>query len=241
MGRHHYIETDGEVYLVRGDDGVLRFPATTAGLPFKVRERFRFEALPGEEVIVGDPELDAHPTDWVYKDSIPERSDVDTVVRKAINSSLPRCVVSLAITRPDPNGGPTQTLAVKAARGMTRGTWNIPGGYLHFNEHPSEGGAREGQEELGCPVTVGDLIGVYSEIFTRPGHCHHLLCFGYHASLDADAIEPDPDEIADVTWMPLAEAVRKTHNPFAKQIWQRILDDEADETDPRTATDGDAA
>lgn len=223
MGRHYYIETDGEVYLERGDDGVLRFPTDTTTLPFPVHARFHFEALPGEEVIVCDPELPAHPTDWIYKDSIPERDAVDKVVRKAINVSLPRCVVSLAITRPGPNGGPTETLMVQARRGMTRGMWNIPGGYIHFNEHPAEAGAREGQEELGCNVEVGELIGVYSELFTRPGHCHHLFCFGYHATIDEDAIDLDGDEIADHDWVPLADAIGRTGNPFAKRIWQALM------------------
>ena len=39
-----------------------------------------------------------------------------------------------------------------------RRPWGLPGGWLNFNEDPSEGVAREVREELGLPITVKQLL-----------------------------------------------------------------------------------
>jgi len=219
MGVHYHIETDGEVYLV-DNDGRLTFPTRLDTLPFEVTERFSYPALEGETVIVCRPHLDKHPTDWVYKDEIPERDDIAMIVHTAINVSLPRCVVGLAILRDGPDGD--EVLMVRSSRGMTAGMWNIPGGFIEFNEHPEEALVREGKEELGVDVVPGEFIGVYSELFDKPGHTHHLYGFMYTATTTATRFEPDPDEIADVAWFPLAKAIAATRNPFARQAFHRL-------------------
>jgi 8-oxo-dGTP pyrophosphatase MutT (NUDIX family) len=223
VGHHYHIETDGEVYLIR-DGERLRFPTSLSEVPFDVAERFSYDALVGETVTVCRPHLDEHPTDWVYKDDIPERTDIDIVVQKAINVSLPRCVVGLAI----PRGplGEREVLMVKSARGMTTGMWNIPGGFVEFNEHPEAAASREGEEELGVVCRPGRLLGVYSELFDKPGHAHHLYGFMYECTIESEDLRLAPDEIADATWMPLAEAIRSTRNPFAIQAFQILLDEE---------------
>lgn len=225
MGLHYHIETDGEVFLVQ-DAGVLRFPRAPDECPFEIHERFRYEALPGETVVVCRPLLDAHPTDWVYKDRVPERNDVDVVVQKSINVSLPRAVVSLAIRRTGPRG--TEVLMVKAARGMTTGMWNIPGGFVDFHEHPADALVREGREELGVECRAVRLLDVASEFFAKPGDAHHLFAFLYEAEILDIHLEPDPDEIAEARWFTLDEAIEVTRNPFAAHAY-RLLRDEARE------------
>lgn len=226
MGRHYHIETDGEVYLVP-DDGRLRFPRDLDEVPFDVVERFHYEALVGETVVVCTPVLDRHPTDWVYKDSVPERDDIDVVVRKAINVSLPRCVVGIAILRDGADG--REVLMVKASRGMTAGMWNIPGGFIEFNEHPQEAAVREGREELGITCAPKRLIGVYSELFAKPGHAHHLYGFMYECTAESHDLRLDPDEIAAADWLPLADAIEATRNPFAIQAFRALLQEAAEE------------
>lgn len=219
MGVHYHIETDGEVYLV-SKDGQRTFPTSLDQVPFDVTERFSYPALPGETVIVCRPHLDKHPTDWVYKDDIPEQTDVSIIVQKAVNVSLPRCVVGIAILRDGPEGD--EVLMVRSTRGMTAGMWNIPGGFVEFNEHPEEALIREGKEELGVDVTPGELIGVYSELFEKPGHTHHLYGFMYTATITAKEFHPDPDEIAEVAWSPIHKAIASTRNPFARKAFERL-------------------
>ncbi|MBW3583724.1 MAG: NUDIX hydrolase [Euryarchaeota archaeon] len=220
MGVHYHIETDGEVYLVERH-GRLTFPDDLADVPFQVTERFSYPALPGETVVVCRPHLDKHPLDWVYKDSVPEREDVAIIVRKAINVSLPRCVVGLALLRDGEDG--KEVLMVRSTRGMTAGMWNIPGGFIEFNEHPEEALRREGKEELGVDIAVGDFIGVYSELFDKPGHTHHLYGFMYTATTEATTFHPDPDEIAEVRWFGLDAAIEVTRNPFAIQAFRALV------------------
>lgn len=226
MGLHYHIETDGEVYLIK-DNGVLRFPRKPEECPFDIEERFRYDALVGETVVVAKPLLDAHPTTWTYKDDVPLLPHVDPVVQKSINVSLPRAVVSLAIQRPGPSG--PEVLMVKAARGMTTGMWNIPGGFVDFNEHPEQALAREGKEELGVTCRPLRLLAVGSELFDKPGDAHHLFAFLYEAEIGDEPLQPNPDEIADTRWVPIAEAITLTRNPFAARAY-RILQDESAET-----------
>src|SRR5256714_14925662 len=41
------------------------------------------------------------------------------------------------------------------------GLWCLPGGYVNDDEHPADSAARECLEELGAPVRIGALLGVY--------------------------------------------------------------------------------
>ncbi len=221
VGRHYHIETDGEVYFIQDGDE-LRFPREHGEIPFPVTERFTYDVLEGETIIVCRAHLDAHPRDWHYKDDIPMRRDVSPIAQKAINTSLPRCVVGATLLRQE--NGTTQVLLVRAARGMTTGMWNIPGGFVEFNEHPEEALVREAREELGIECRPQRLIGVYSELFAKPGDAHHLFGFMYLAEADTDNIQLDPDEIQDCGWFALDEAVHATRNPFAQQAFKRLLE-----------------
>lgn len=221
VGTHYHIETDGEVYFIQDGDE-LRFPSAPEEIPFPFTERFRYDVLAGETIIVCRAHLDAHPTDWHYKDDVPMRRDVCPVAQKAINTSLPRCVVGATLLRETENG--PQVLLVRAARGMTTGMWNIPGGFVEFNEHPEEALVREAREELGIECRPLRLIGIYSELFAKPGDAHHLFGFMYLAEGDTDRIQIDPDEIQEYGWFALDESVQATRNPFAQQAFKRLLE-----------------
>lgn len=221
MGQHYHIETDGEVYLVQ-DGSQLRFPRTTDEIPFGVNERFRYDVLEGETIIVCRPLLEAHPTDWHYKDDVPMRRDVDPIAQKAINTSLPRCVVGITLLRE--HEGTTQVMLVRASRGMTTGMWNIPGGFVEFNEHPEDAVTREGREELGIECRPKELIGIYSEMFAKPGDAHHLYGFMYLAEADTHDVKLNPDEIQDHAWFPLKQALATTRNPFAQKAFRRLIE-----------------
>jgi 8-oxo-dGTP pyrophosphatase MutT (NUDIX family) len=221
VGTHYHIETDGEVYLVR-DGTQLRLPRSKEEIPFPITQRFSYDVLEGETVHVCTPHLEAHPQDWHYKDDVPMRRDVSPITQKAINTSLPRCVVGIALLR-DQGDGP-EVLLVRANRGMTTGMWNIPGGFIEFNEHPEQAVTREAKEELGIECRPLRLLGVYSEMFKKPGDAHHLYGFMYLAEGDTDNIRIDPDEIGEYDWFPLQEAHDTTRNPFAKQAFARLLE-----------------
>lgn len=49
------------------------------------------------------------------------------------------------------------------------GEWALPGGYVDFDEHPSQAAARECEEEIGCGVRIERLLGVHHAAFSDGG------------------------------------------------------------------------
>ena len=68
--------------------------------------------------------------------------------RKPSTRSSPRAASKVAIIE---NG---KVLMVRAARGITKGIWNLPGGFVGYGEHPAQSAQREVMEELGIRVKL---------------------------------------------------------------------------------------
>ncbi len=203
---YYYLESDGQIFLVR-DRNAWRFPKTLRELP----SRFK----PGSIIPVGNsavlfahPILKKHPHHWFHKDEVIGRRDVDPVVQQAVNRTLPRGAAKVAIIERG------HVLMVMANRGLTEGMWNLPGGFIGYGEHPSESARREVQEELGIRVKLERLVGIYSEVFPRTGG--YMISFIYLGQRLSKKLRPHPEEIKEVRWMPLREAIRLTRNPFAR-------------------------
>ena len=200
------METDGQVYLVR-DRGRWRFPTTDEPLPFPWRETARMDF--GSEVVHrAKPELSYHPEEWFQRDALFSRSDVDGLVKKALYMTMPRLVAEVLVAK----GG--RILMEKAARGFSKGHWNLPGGFLDFGERPEEAARRECEEELGVRVRITAPLGVYLSGF--PGKPTFTIGFVYRGTLASGRFRLKQDEIDRVAWLPPAEALEGTRNPFAK-------------------------
>jgi ADP-ribose pyrophosphatase YjhB (NUDIX family) len=113
--------------------------------------------------------------------------------------SLPR-VVAEGIIRQG-----REVLLVKASRGLTKGLWSLPGGFLQFGEAPEQTLKRELEEELGVEARVGPLVAVRAKVGPHSGL--HWLFFFYQAHI-AGPPRPNPDEISEVRFAPLPEAAR---------------------------------
>jgi ADP-ribose pyrophosphatase YjhB (NUDIX family) len=50
----------------------------------------------------------------------------------------------------------------------------FPGGFVHWNEHPSQAALREGREETGFELQIGDALGYYSVVSSEIGHMSTL-------------------------------------------------------------------
>lgn len=190
-----YLEHDGRVYTVRRG-GQLTLPREDEEVPVPYQVCYR---LPwGEEgVAFAIPRLKEHPRDWISKDEVPRREDASPILREAVHRSLPRAVAEGVIEE----GG--KMLLVKAARGLTKGLWSLPGGFLAFGEAPEAAVRREVEEELGAPCRVGELLGVRAKVGVHTGL--HWLMFFYRVALLGEP-RPDPDEIAEVRWFQMKEA-----------------------------------
>src|SRR2546428_14108861 len=95
MGRkpsrdHVFVETDGQVYLVR-DRGKLRFPRVNETLPFPTEPNGVMD-FGDDRVLRQKPLLAPHPEEWFGRDPIFERSAADPPVKPAIYTTMTRCV-----------------------------------------------------------------------------------------------------------------------------------------------------
>ncbi len=203
---HAYVETDGQVYLVR-DHGVLRFPRSGEKLPFPTEPNGTMDF--GQDLVRKlKPVLDHHPEDWYGRDALFDRRDVADLVKRAIYTTMIRCVSEVVVSK-----GP-RVLMVKAIRGFSKGHWNVPGGFMDYGESPEAGARREAQEELGVPVVLDGLLDVYVSGF--PGKPSYTLGFVYRGRVQSDAFRPKPDEIERAEWFTVDKALTLTRNPFAK-------------------------
>ena len=211
MGRnrtrdHVFVETDGQVYLV-SEGGLLRFPRTDEPLPF-VTEANGVMDFGEDRVLRRKPVLDHHPDEWIGRDAIFERPDVDPLVKRAIYTTMIRCVSEVVLSR-----GP-RVLMVKAIRGFSKGHWNFPGGFMDYGEGPEVGVEREAEEEIGVDVVLDGLLNVYVTGF--PGKPAYTLGFVYKGHVTSERFRLKADEIEDAAWFTVDKALTLTRNPFAK-------------------------
>ena len=203
---HLFIETDGQVYLVR-DRGVYRFPRAGEDVPFQVAEAARMDF--GDDLVVRmKPKLAYHPEEWFNRDDLFSRADVDDLVKKAVYMTMPRLVAEAALVRGH------EVLMVKAKRGFSRGYWNLPGGFLDFGESPEVAVEREVGEEIGVGIRIDSLLGVYHSGF--PGKPTYTMGFVYRAHTAATKFRLKEDEIEAAEWFPIYKGLMLTHNPFVR-------------------------
>jgi len=203
---HVYAETDGQVYLVRSGRK-LRFPRRGERLPFETEPggTMAFEADLIHKV---KPVLDRHPEEWLGRDAIFDRDDVDSLVKRAIYTSMVRCVSEVVLSKGH------RVLMVKAVRGFSKGHWNLPGGFMDYGEGPEVGVVREAQEETGVAVALDGPLDVYVSGF--PGKPSYTLGFLFQGHVLAEDFRVKPDEIERVDWFTVDKALTLTRNPFAK-------------------------
>ena len=203
---HVFVETDGQVYLVR-DRGRFRFPRGDESLPFRTDPNGVMD-FGDDRVVKRKPRLDYHPEEWIGRDSVFERADVDPLVKRAIYNTMIRCISEVILSK-----GP-RVLMVKALRGFSKGYWNIPGGFMDYGEGPEAGVEREAEEEIGADVVLDGLLNIYVSGF--PGKPAYTLGFVFKGHVTSEQFRLKPDEIEDVAWFTIDKGLTLTRNPFAK-------------------------
>ena len=94
-------------------------------------------------------------------------------------------------------------LALRRARAPQAGRWATPGGFCDGWEHPMRTAVREAREELGAPITLGDLIGMYLGSYEFQNEILPVLDIFFLATLGEHRITPNPEEATEVRWFPL--------------------------------------
>ena len=71
-------------------------------------------------------------------------------------------LVAAAIPERNGAGGRRELLLMRRALEPRRGYWTPPGGFVELGESAEEAALREGEEEVGLPLELAGLLGVYS-------------------------------------------------------------------------------
>lgn len=96
-------------------------------------------------------------------------------------------------------------LALRRAAEPAAGHWETPGGFCDGWEHPADAAVREGREELGVDIVLGELLGLYLGSYDFQGETLPVLETFYLARLGETPIRIDPRESSDLRWFPLAD------------------------------------
>ena len=87
----------------------------------------------------------------------------------------------------------------RRARGVYKGAWCIPCGYVEYDEDVRQAAQREFQEETGLLVAVGEVYAVHSN-FHNPAS--HSVGIWFRGTVLSGTLRPD-DDVDQVAYMPL--------------------------------------
>ena len=227
MNRSLYLEHDGKVLLVdldgegprksvmgRVGEISLRLPTEaevrSMGIEWTERRinRIKFGEV-YHEVVYALPEI-VWPEHWTWKDKLISDGCVDPLARECVYRSMHR-VVSKVILVNQRN----DVALAKVKRGFFTGHWTLPGGFVDYAEHPMEGAVREVLEELGVNVEISenDIVQIAERIFTSEGI--QFLSFTYKCNIEDElTFTPKPDEIEEVRWFTMEEALARAASLF---------------------------
>lgn len=94
-------------------------------------------------------------------------------------------------------------LALRRAAEPMAGRWELPGGFCDGGEHPADAAVREGREELGVDLTLGDCLGMYVGSYEFQDEVLPVLDIFFLATLDDQEIALNRAEATEATWFPL--------------------------------------
>lgn len=89
-----------------------------------------------------------------------------------------------------------EILLVKRAHPPKKGWWDLPGGFVGYNETFEKGAVREVKEELGITISNLRYINSFHNLYLYKGIYYHTLCVNFAASLPDQPLKPKDDVIS---------------------------------------------
>ncbi len=86
-----------------------------------------------------------------------------------------------------------EILLAKRAYPPKKGWWDLPGGFVGFNESFEEGAMREIKEELGVSVSNLHYVNSHHNLYLYKGLYYHTLCVTFSARLPKQTMTPKDD------------------------------------------------
>lgn len=125
--------------------------------------------------------------------------------RPATRGDLRRAAVALLLV--GSRDGGACTVVTRRAPGLRRhaGQYALPGGRVDEGEDAPAAALREVREEIGLALSIGDVLGLLDDYVTRSGFViTPVVVWGPRCP----RFHPDPEEVARVFRVPLAELER---------------------------------
>jgi 8-oxo-dGTP pyrophosphatase MutT (NUDIX family) len=117
---------------------------------------------------------------------------------------LKRAAVAIVIVDDGADAALLLTLRAASLRAHSN-QWALPGGRCDSGETPVQTALRELHEELGLDLAPGDVMGVLDDYPTRSGY---LITPVVMWAQDSAGLAPNPDEVASVHRIALAQLAR---------------------------------
>jgi 8-oxo-dGTP diphosphatase len=95
-------------------------------------------------------------------------------------------------------------LLTKRSVSPFRGQWCLPGGHIDDYETAEAAVVREVEEETGLQFSSPVFLHYFNEVF--PEHHFHAVALAFSGS-GVGSIELKPDEVAEIQWFSLADAL----------------------------------
>jgi NADH pyrophosphatase NudC (nudix superfamily) len=89
-----------------------------------------------------------------------------------------------------------EILLVKRAHPPKKGFWDLPGGFISAYENLEVSVMREIEEELGVVVRMGDIIGVYEDLYVYQKILNPTLTIAVSAKITDGTLTPS-DDVSD--------------------------------------------
>jgi 8-oxo-dGTP diphosphatase len=119
--------------------------------------------------------------------------------------------------------GRERFLALRRAREPSLGLWETPGGFCDGWEEPAAAAVREGREELGVEVTLGQFVGMYVGTYVYQEEQLPVLdCFWFATLPDAPLVL-DPHESSAMAWFSLAKPPVMAFSTMDRALADAIL------------------
>ena len=143
---------------------------------------------------------------------------------------------NLVVIVTDREGKNPKVLACKRGQGceFNKGLWNVPGGFIDFNENAINCALRETFEETGMSVDEQDLHFLYLD--TEPRSYRQTMVASHYAFFFEDDVKNwmvsfsnehcEPGEVEEIRWIPLDEIDEyrwTNHQEYnIRAAWERI-------------------
>jgi 8-oxo-dGTP diphosphatase len=118
-------------------------------------------------------------------------------------------------------------LANKRGKGCTNnvGLWNVPAGYLEYNETLEDCAVRETFEETGAKIDKNNLNLFEVDSTCDEEHKSQNVIVAYWTTTDYESqtltdSNSDPDEVDEIKWVPILEL--KNYQWISKKHYDRI-------------------